>query len=117
MKRRLVVGLIVLAIVAMSGVAFAATRVVKATSGDKWNPAHLYISKGDAVQFRNPSSRVHDLKSTTKNWTYRRVLDPGERATRTFGKTGFFKYRCLRHSGVVNGVCQGMCGFIHVANA
>ena len=116
MKRRLVIGLIVLVIVAMSGVAFAATRVVKATSGDKWNPAHLYISKGDAVQWRNPSSRVHDLKSTSKNWDYKRLLDPGERAKRTFGKTGFFRYRCLRHSSLVNGVCQGMCGFIHVAH-
>lgn len=116
MKRRLVVGLIVLVIVAMSGVAFAATRVVKATSSDRWNAKHLYISVGDAVQWRNPTSRVHDLKSIGSNWSYKRLLDPGERAKRTFGKAGFFKYRCLRHSSLVNGACQGMCGFIHVAH-
>jgi plastocyanin len=116
-KRPLIVAVIVVMVLGLAGVALAKTRVVKATSNDKWNPTHLYISLGDAVQWRNPSSRVHDLKSTSKNWDYKRLLDPGERAKRTFGKTGFFKYRCLRHSSLVNGVCKGMCGFIHVAHS
>jgi plastocyanin len=115
-KRPLTVGLIVIMILGLSAVAVAETRVVKATSTNKWNPMHLYIHVGDAVQWRNPSSRVHDLKSTTNNWSYKRLMDPGERAKRTFGKAGFFKYRCLRHSSLVSGVCQGMCGFIHVAH-
>lgn len=117
MKRQVILSFIVLVIVAVSGVAFAATKVVKATSADKWSPAHLYIAKGGAVQWKNPSSRVHDLKSTSANWSYKRLLDPGEQAKRTFENTGFFKYRCLRHSSLVNGVCKGMCGFIHVAHA
>jgi plastocyanin len=113
-KRVLTAGLVVAIVLALTTVALAATRVVKATSKDKWSPTHLYISMGDAVQWRNPTSRVHDLKSTSKNWTFKRVLDPGERVKRTFGKHGFFKYRCLRHSSVVSGACRGMCGFIHV---
>jgi plastocyanin len=115
-NRPLFVGLVVALVLALSAVALAETRVVKATAKDKWNPAHLYIRVGDAVQWRNPTSRVHDLKSTSKNWTFKRALDPGERAKRTFGKTGFFKYRCLRHSSLVSGACRGMCGFIHVAH-
>jgi plastocyanin len=117
MKRFLTAGLSFALVIALSAVALAETRVVKATSTNKWNAAHMFIHVGDAVQWRNPTSRVHDLKSTTKNWDYKRVLDPGERAKRTFGKAGFFKYRCLRHSSLVNGVCKGMCGFIHVAHA
>ena len=116
MKRPLIAGLAVTLVLTASAVALAETRVVKATSGDRWSVKHLYISMGDAVQWRNPTSRVHDLKSTSKNWDFKRVLDPGERAKRTFGKAGFFRYRCLRHSSLVNGVCQGMCGFIHVAH-
>lgn len=114
MKRILTVGVVVALVLALSSVAVAATRVVKATSKDKWGPTHLYIRKGDAVQWRNPTSRVHDIKSTSKNWTFKRVLARGQRVKRTFGKTGFFKYRCLRHSSLVNGVCRGMCGFVHV---
>jgi plastocyanin len=117
LRRPLTVTLIVIMVLSLAAVAVAATRVVKATSTDKWNAKHLYIHVGDAVQWRNPTSRVHDLKSTSGNWSYKRLLDPGERAKRTFGKAGFFKYRCLRHSSLVNGVCQGMCGFIHVAHA
>jgi plastocyanin len=117
LKRPLTIALTAIMVLGLSAVAVAETRIVKATSTNKWKSAHMFIHVGDAIQWRNPTSRVHDLKSTTKNWDYKRVLDPGERAKRTFGKAGFFKYRCLRHSSLVNGVCKGMCGFIHVAHA
>lgn len=114
MKRFLIIGLALSIVLALSAVALAATKTVKATSTDKWGPTHLYIAKGTAVVWKNPTSRVHDLKSTSKNWDYKRILDPGESAKRTFKAKGFYRYRCLRHSSVVDGVCRGMCGFIHV---
>jgi plastocyanin len=115
-KRPLIVTFVAAIVLATAAVALAAPRIVKATSTNKWNPIHVSMQAGTAVQWRNPTSRVHDLKSTSKNWDFRRMLDPGERAKRTFGKAGFYKYRCLRHSSVVNGVCKGMCGYIHVAH-
>ncbi len=114
MKRLLTLGIIVVMVLALSAVALAATKTVKATSTDKWGPSHLYVSKGTTVVWKNPTSRVHDLKSTSKNWDYKRILDPRESAKRTFKAKGFYKYRCLRHSSLVSGVCRGMCGFIHV---
>jgi plastocyanin len=117
MKRPAIVAVICAVVLAFSAVAVAETRIVKATSANKWSPLHVSMQVGNAVQWRNPSTRVHDLKSTSKNWNFKRVLDPGERTKRTFGKAGFFKYRCLRHSSIVNGVCKGMCGYIHVAHA
>lgn len=116
MRRPVIVVAVVAVVLAIGAVALAAPRIVKATSTNKWSPLHVSMQVGTAVQWRNPTSRVHDLKSTSKNWDFKRLLDPGERAKRTFGKAGFYKYRCLRHSSVVNGVCKGMCGYIHVAH-
>lgn len=112
--RMVAVSLILVTVLAISAVAVAKTRTVKATSNDKWGPTHLYIGKGDLVVWKNPTSRTHDLKSTSKNWSYSKLLSPQKSAKRSFGKTGTFKYRCLRHSSLVGGVCRGMCGFVHV---
>ena len=95
------------------GVAAAATSRVKAR-GEKWKPLHTYIGRGDTVRWTNPTSRVHDLKAYGGGWSFKRILDPGESAKRRFKQRGTFKYRCVRHSGIVSGTCQGMCGLIHV---
>jgi plastocyanin len=114
-KRLLALGTIVLIVLALSGVALAATKTVKATSTDKWGPTHLFVGKGTPVVWKNPTSKVHNIKSTSKNWDYKRILDPGESAKRTFKAKGYYKYRCLLHSSLVSGVCRGMCGFVHVS--
>jgi plastocyanin len=59
-------------------------------------------------------SKVHDLKAYGGGWTFSKILDPGETASRKFNQRGTYKYRCVRHSGIVGGKCQGMCGLIHV---
>ena len=110
----LTLGLIVVIILAVSPTTASEIRTVRATSTNTWVPTRLDIATGDIVRWRNPSSRTHNLKATSKNWTLRRVLDPGESVRRTFGNKGTYKYRCLLHSGIVGGVCQGMCGSVRV---
>lgn len=93
----------------------AATKVVKMRgTQNKFRPVHSYIGRGDKIVWRNRSSRVHDVTAYGKGWTFSKVLSPGERAARKFRKRGTYRYRCVRHSGIVDGRCQGMCGFVHV---
>jgi len=96
----------------MSGT-MAATKKVRA-KGEKWRPLHTYIGRNDTVRWTNPTNRVHDLKAYGGGWSFKRILDPGESAKRKFKQRGTLKYRCVRHSAIVSGKCQGMCGLIHV---
>jgi len=98
----------------MSGT-MAATKKVRA-KGEKWRPVHTYIGRGDQVRWVNPTQRVHDIKAYGKGWKFSKILQPGQKATRKFKKRGTFRYRCVRHSGIVGGKCQGMCGLIHVVS-
>jgi plastocyanin len=112
--RRYVSALLAGAVVLGSvGGASAATSRVRA-KGDRWKPLHTYIRRNDTVRWTNPTNRVHDLKAYGGGWSFKRILDPGESANRRFKQRGTYKYRCVRHSGVVGGKCQGMCGLIHV---
>jgi plastocyanin len=95
------------------GVASAATSKVRA-KGEKWRPVHTYIGRNDTVRWTNPTNKVHDVKAYGGGWSFSTVLDPGESAKRKFKQRGTFKFRCVRHSAIVSGGCQGMCGLIHV---
>jgi plastocyanin len=95
------------------GVALGATSRVKA-KGERWKPLHTYIGRNDTVRWTNPTNKVHDLKAYGGGWSFKRILDPGESAKRKFKQRGTFKYRCVRHSAIVSGKCQGMCGLVHV---
>jgi plastocyanin len=101
-------------ILASVGVSTAATSRIRA-KGERWRPAHTFIGRGDRVRWTNPTSRVHDVKAYGGGWSFSTVLDPGESATRRFRQRGTYKFRCVRHSAVVSGKCQGMCGLIHVS--
>jgi plastocyanin len=90
----------------------AATKKVRA-KGEKWRPVHTYIGRGDKARWVNPTQRVHDVKGYG-GWSFSKVLQPGQQATRRFRQRGTFRFRCVRHSGIVSGKCQGMCGIVHV---
>lgn len=93
----------------------AASKIVKAKgTQNKWNPVHSSIGKGDKIVWRNRSSRVHDVTAWGRGWTFSRVLQPSGQTQRSFKKRGTFKFRCARHSAIVDGRCQGMCGVVHV---
>lgn len=134
MRRRSVLAATSLALVAMLTVALPAvpasaakTRVKAKVGQNKWVPVHTYIGKGDVVIWKNPrpkvksKRRVHDVTSIQpRKWKKRlgfrlsKTLRPGDKIRRKFRRKGNYRFRCKRHSAMVNGRCQGMCGFIHV---
>jgi len=114
-RRRLAVlaAVVLVVVLVVAGVALAETFKVKAKQGDKWGPVHTYIGKGDKVVWTNPTSKTHDL-SAIGDWELSETLKPDEQAAKKFPQTGTFRYRCARHSAIVDGRCEGMCGIVHV---
>jgi plastocyanin len=108
--------LAVLMVVVMAVAALAITKRVRATADRRWRPKIADIARGDRIRWTNPTGRTHDVTAYDKgaNWDFSRVLSPGESVTRQFGSRGTFFYRCARHSGIVGGTCQGMCGRVVV---
>jgi plastocyanin len=116
----LVVGSLTLGLLmSTGGVAFGAIKAtVKAVDGNKFNPKHKYISKGDSFRWKNTDNVTHNVKAIDKkkNWNFFVSLSPGETSPlRKFGKTGNYMYRCTLHS--TSGSCpqNGMCGIVHVS--
>jgi plastocyanin len=103
----------VLIVVLMAVTALAITKRVRATPDRRWRPKIADISRGDRVRWTNPTGRTHDV-TAYGGWSFSSVLSPGESVTRTFNSRGTFKFRCVRHSGIVGGKCQGMCGRVVV---
>jgi plastocyanin len=101
-------------LVTTAGAGLAKTATVKARSNDTWKKVHTYIGKGDSVRWKNPDTEVHDLNAYGGGWKLSEELSPGESVKKRFKKKGTFRYRCVVHSGIVGGKCQGMCGFVHV---
>ena len=93
-------------VVGSFGAAAAATSKVRA-KGERWKPLHTYIRRNDSVRWTNPTNKVHDLKAYGGGWSFTGILDPGESAKRRFKQRGTYKYRCVRHSAIVGGKCQG----------
>ena len=107
------VAIVLVVVLAVAGIASAETFKVKAKAGDKWGPVHTYIGKGDKVVWTNPTDKKHDV-SAIGDWSFSKTLAPGDQASRKFPDTGTFRYRCARHSAMVDGKCEGMCGIVHV---
>ena len=110
--KKLVFGEVALLLL-IAGSSPAASFGVRA-EGERWKPAHRYVTKGDRVVWRNPTKRIHDVTAYGGNWSKKAILDPGERTSKRFSSRGKFTYRCVRHSAMVDGQCDGMCGVIHV---
>lgn len=103
---------------AMSGVGLAARVRVRASTSDRWRPAHLFITEGDTVIWKNPDSRRHNVVAYGGGWQFNRMLLTGETARRVFDEVRSggdpYAYRCTLHSAIVDGGCEGMCGLVHV---
>lgn len=102
-------------LVTMSGVGLAARQRVRA-GDDVWMPNHLFITEGDTVVWRNPGDLRHDVVAYGGGWRFNRTLDPGDVARRVFDRAREdpFLFRCTLHSRMRHGICEGMCGLIHV---
>ena len=93
-----------------------ASVTIRATATFKWNPDFKHVVKGTKVIWRNPTSITHRVDAYGANWNKFTAISPGGSTSRIFRKSGVYKYRCSiqGHSTLQNGVCNGMCGKIHV---
>lgn len=108
--------LVATVLVTTFGVALAERVRVRATS-ERWRPAHLFITEGDKVVWKNPDDRRHNVVAYGGGWQFNEMLQPGEQARRVFEvRAGGdpYAYRCTLHSAIVDGRCEGMCGLVHV---
>ena len=108
-----VVALVVLPFLAAE-TAVAGNAGVRATFSNTWNPVRTRVDPGSQVTWRNPSMLSHTVTAFGGNWSINRTLMPGQFVRRTFRVAGVFRFRCVFHSSLVNGVCSGMCGRIVV---
>jgi plastocyanin len=113
--------LVAVLVLGETSIAFAVTRDVRAvrtSNGWRWRDAsgdsHTSIEPGDYIRWRNPTTVRHNVRAYGGNWSYYRVLDPGEAVRRQFNNTGNYRYRCTLHSSLNDGQCRGQCGIIHV---
>lgn len=113
-KRLVALGLAAVLALGFPSSALAATEVVKAAPKDKWKPTHAYITAGDTIKWKNPTGKKHNVTAYGKNWTFKKTIRPGETAKYTFDDPGTHRYRCTLHSAIVDGKCEGQCGWVHV---
>jgi plastocyanin len=79
-----------------------------------WKPKTRPVARGTTVRWKAVDGS-HTVKSRGANWSYFRNLPAGTSVTRTFNRSGKFRYYCTIHGSVSNGVCTGMCGRIVVS--
>ncbi|MCI0632678.1 MAG: hypothetical protein L0206_01990 [Actinobacteria bacterium] len=92
-------------------------RVRVRADAERWRPAHLFITEGDTVIWKNPDDRRHNVVAYGGGWRFSELLRPGEKVRRVFDvRPGGdpYAYRCTLHSAIVDGRCEGMCGLVHV---
>ncbi len=112
--------LLVVALVAVAGAAprshltpARATKTVKGI-GTSWSPTTVRISAGDTIKWKAVSG-THTVTSYRTNWHFNLSLAQGATVSHRFSHAGTFRFRCMIHSTLTNGVCSGMCGKVVVS--
>jgi plastocyanin len=90
-----------------------ASVLVKATAAHTFKPKKLEINAGTKVVWKAMSG-THTVTAYSKNWSKNTTINTGQTTSFTFRSKGRYKYRCLIHSTLVDGVCSGMCGKVVV---
>ena len=104
------------AFLAVPAVSIGDTVRIKATGSRTWNPSFKQVVKGTKVVWKNPTDIKHTVTAYGGNWSKAVTINPGERTSKTFRRTGAYNYRCKIHSTLSNGSCSGMCGHVHVTS-
>jgi plastocyanin len=105
--------LLVGAVSAQPADAAVVIKGVNTTSGFRWKPHAVSISKGTKVVWKAVVG-THTVTAWKGAWSKSTTIAQGTSTSFTFKKIGVFKFRCLFHSTLVNGVCNGMCGKVTV---
>jgi plastocyanin len=101
-----------------SDVARGHTTTIRAVarhySSPHWDPKRSRVAQDTKVIWQNPTGIDHTVTSYGHGWTKDTPLSPGDSTSFTFRHRGTFKFRCMIHSTLLNGVCSGMCGKVIV---
>ena len=108
-----------MALVTMFAMAPAANSavVVKGVStsaGFRWKPKITDIAHGTKVTWKAVTG-THTVTAYKGAWSKNTTINAGQSTSFTFNSPGTYKFRCLFHSTLVNGVCSGMCGKVVVS--
>ena len=114
------VAFLILTVVAATGAVAKGrtpTRATKTVKGivTHWSPTTVRISTGDTIKWKAVSG-THTVTSYGSNWHFNHDLAQGQVEDRHFTQAGTFKFRCMIHSTLTNGVCSGMCGKVVVTH-
>ena len=95
-------------------------RVVIKARDNSWSAGgHIFADTGEKVIWKNPTSRVHDVKSYNQGerWRLKRTqlkTNNRNKVVRRFMKPGDYYFRCTLHSfRNEDGQWEGMVGILH----
>jgi plastocyanin len=83
------------------------------SSGYRWTPGTLDVASGTSVRWVAISG-THTVTRYKGAWKKNKTISAGESTSHTFNSAGVYKFRCIFHSTLSNGVCSGMCGKVVV---
>ncbi len=116
--RRLKLLIPAIALVTMFAMAPSANSavVVKGVSGGgfHWMPKTVNISHGTKVTWKAVAGS-HTVTAYRGAWNKNTTINQGQSTSFTFHNAGTYRFRCVFHSSLVNGVCSGMCGKVVVS--
>jgi plastocyanin len=92
-----------------------ATKIVKGIGTGHWSPATVTISAGDSIKWKAVNNR-HTVTAYGGHWRFNQQLSVGHPVSFRFTRAGTYRFRCLFHSTLVSGQCQGMCGKVVVSS-
>jgi plastocyanin len=116
--RRLKLLIPAIALVTMFAMAPAANSAVvikgvSTSSGFRWKPKITDVGHGTKVVWKAVVG-THTVTAYSKNWSKNVTISSGQTTSHTFKSAGTYRFRCLFHSTLSNGVCTGMCGKVVV---
>jgi plastocyanin len=86
---------------------------VSPVGGCRGNPHAVSVAKGTKVVWRAVTGR-HTVTAWKGTWRKSTTIAQGTSTSFIFRRVGVFRFRCLFHSTLANGVCRGMCGKVVV---
>ena len=102
-----------IALVAVFTVGSAGAAVVikgvRTTAGFRWKPHAVSVAVGTKVVWKAVTG-THTVTAYKGRWSKSTTIAQGATTSFTFRSAGVYKFRCLFHSSLTDGVCSGMCG-------
>ena len=101
-------------VLALASPAQSATVRIRGSNA-RWHPRSATITRGTVVRWTAVDTS-HTVTSYAGHWSKDVRLSAGSSTRYRFRRTGTFKFYCMIHGSVTNGVCTGMCGKVVVTS-